>query len=292
MSILSQTESFIKIRHDHPNCPRLTLLERTKDSQGCITAVIVTDGRDETALVETALVEAALVETLNKPTPRSGCQDVYQNREPLQWSCDHVSTPESDSFFSLLDFVTRQLSSTVTSFSLNASQLSEEFSRYRSKLPLSAGLGSPPYLLYSYRPSTKKNVRRLLNSVHWKFLTPWSCPVPTSTNESSSWPSPTLHPRRRLCGSSSTAAFRNRWSSNYTTETVTLEQVLSPSSRPLEPAPGSAFRECGNAGQERLGPACRSGWLFAIGEECMSTHVGHGCVGSVSFFGIGSFYRR
>lgn len=97
--------------------------------------------------------------------------DVYQNLELLQWSCDHVSTSGSDSFFSLLDFVTQQFSSTVTSFSFGCFAVVRGVPHYRSEHPLSIGPGSPPYPLYSYRTSTKRHVQRLLNSVHWIFLT-------------------------------------------------------------------------------------------------------------------------
>lgn len=111
VNIFSQAKRLIDMCHDHPSCLCLTLLEHTKDSRGRIIAVVVTGGRGETTLVETTQ------QTFSKER----MPDVYQNLELLQWSCDHVSTPESDSFFSLLDFVRQWFSCTATSFSLDVS---------------------------------------------------------------------------------------------------------------------------------------------------------------------------
>ncbi|KFH69286.1 hypothetical protein MVEG_04101 [Podila verticillata NRRL 6337] len=119
--ILHNTEHIIKMWHMSASPFRLLLLDRRQDTQGQVVAELAIRGEGVN------LSGNSIRDVPGRDSnPPSDHQEATANIAFLQWSCDEIGPPLSDYLASILDMATQQHPSTLTLFTLDVSQLSQE----------------------------------------------------------------------------------------------------------------------------------------------------------------------
>lgn len=123
------------------------------------------------AAVGSGIQDVSLQKQIQDASPQKLIHDAHQNLELLQWNCDQIGTPKSDSLVHLLDTATWQYASTLISFTLDVSLLSEigftlvQNILHRSHLDRLHIRCTPIDL------DQRQNIHHLLQSVQWSLVT-------------------------------------------------------------------------------------------------------------------------
>lgn len=163
--ILHHAEHIVRMWHESASPVRLVLLDRMQDTQGRVVAELAIRGAGVSLPGNSALD----VKGCN-PNPPSYRQEAAANIDFLTWSCDDIGPPLSDYFASFLDMATQQHPSTLTSFTLDISQLSREGLSAVQNVLRRSHLEYLHVVCSPLDPSLSLSIPQALDSVQWSII--------------------------------------------------------------------------------------------------------------------------
>ncbi|KAF9305346.1 hypothetical protein BGZ74_010564, partial [Mortierella antarctica] len=156
-NLLGRIEHILAVRHSSLDPIRITLLERGKGTQGRIVVQLLIGGHDSN-------LSGGALENQNQ------AQDSHQAIDCVQWHCDHIPWIRSDFSASLLDRVSYQHSSVLTSFTLDISRLSRNGLFAIQNVLSRSKLERLHVLCSRFDPSLSGPITQALASVQWSTL--------------------------------------------------------------------------------------------------------------------------
>ncbi|KAG0326112.1 hypothetical protein BG004_003037 [Podila humilis] len=184
-NILYRAEDFVRMWYESACSCRLLLLDRMQDTQGRTVAELALRGAG------TSLIEKS---TLNGqgcgPKSPLYCQKAPMSIEFLRWSCDEIGPPVSDYLVSFFDEATKQHPSTLTSFTLDISQLTTEGLSAAQNILHRSQLEHLQVVCSPFDHTLSLAILQVLDSVQWSTIKSLELSGPSMNEWMELWPCP------------------------------------------------------------------------------------------------------